>query len=670
LEQNTSLTIAAPGVLGNDRDPEGDLLTAIIASQPTRGVLALNTNGAFVYTPATNFNGVDSFTYRASDGQLSSGLATVQLTVNGTNDAPIAVDDAYTLEQNTSLTIAAPGVLGNDSDPEGDVLTAIIASQPTRGVLALNTNGGFVYTPATNFNGVDSFTYRASDGQLTSALATVNLQVTPVNQPPDTNNWSGNQFTTLEDVRLNAVAPGVLAGITDPEGDVLTATLVTTTARGTLTLNSDGSFTYLAATNYFGVDSFAFRVSDGRIESAPLEVAIIVTPVNDAPSFAKGENFRLPLNAGPQVSPGWATEISPGPTNESSQTVSFVVTSDNPGLFAVAPAVAPDGTLTFTPAADQNGKATVSVVAQDNGGTVNGGVDRSAPQEFIIAVNVAPTVQIVSPTNGAFYFQPADFTVLAEAVDTDGTVAQVQFFQDTNLVAVVTNEPFFTVRTNLPAGSYTFTAVATDNEGATGTSDPVTVNVLARPPLQLVTSVYYNPQNDLFEQRVRVFNPTDSLVNAIRVLVYNLTNVPAITVANASGSTNGVQFVQTFSSVAPGSSVDLTIEFFSPNRVKPNPVLVAELVPPSEPPGPGVGTYQPIPLYRVLANKSFLLGFPSISNRVYSVEYSSDLVNWKTSTPALVGDGNFVPWIDTGIPKTESNPAQTPIRFYRLLLLP
>ena len=95
------------------------------------------------------------------------------ITVSAVNDAPTAADDAYSTAEDTALTVAAPGVLGNDSDPDGDPLSAVLGSGPSHGTLTLNANGSFTYTPAANFNGSDSFTYRASDGTLTSNLATV-----------------------------------------------------------------------------------------------------------------------------------------------------------------------------------------------------------------------------------------------------------------------------------------------------------------------------------------------------------------------------------------------------------------------------------------------------------------------------------------------------------------
>src|SRR6185436_3654821 len=133
-----------------------------VATQPPSGTLSFNASGSVTYTPNANFNGTDSFTYRANDGTVNSDLATVSITVGAVNDAPVAAADSYSTNEDTPVTIAAPGVLGNDTDLDGNPLTAIVVTQPTSGTLSLNADGSFTYTPNANFNGTDSFTYRAN----------------------------------------------------------------------------------------------------------------------------------------------------------------------------------------------------------------------------------------------------------------------------------------------------------------------------------------------------------------------------------------------------------------------------------------------------------------------------------------------------------------------------
>src|SRR5207245_725233 len=182
--------------------------------------LPINADGSLVYMPALNFNGTDSFTYKASDGQAQSGVATVTITVTPLNDAPVAAnDDTYTTPEDTQLTVSAPGVLANDSDVDGDPLSAILVSNPTHGTLTLNSDGSFSYMPALNFNGTDSFTYKASDGQAQSGVATVTITVTPVNDAPVAVN--DDSFTTAEDTQTPVTAPAVMPTDSDVDADPL-----------------------------------------------------------------------------------------------------------------------------------------------------------------------------------------------------------------------------------------------------------------------------------------------------------------------------------------------------------------------------------------------------------------------------------------------------------------
>src|SRR5207249_1706644 len=144
----------------NDSDVDGDPLAAVLVSGPSHGTLTLNTDGSFTYTPAADSYGPDGFAYRAKDPTgAPSNLATVSLTVNPVNDAPVAADDPYTTNEDTPLPFATLCRPANDSDVDGDPLAAVLVSGPSHGTLALNADGSFTYTPAADYNGPDSFTY-------------------------------------------------------------------------------------------------------------------------------------------------------------------------------------------------------------------------------------------------------------------------------------------------------------------------------------------------------------------------------------------------------------------------------------------------------------------------------------------------------------------------------
>ncbi|WP_048752739.1 cadherin-like domain-containing protein, partial [Crocosphaera watsonii] len=184
VNEDETLTIAADGVLGNDTDIDGDALTSVLVTGVSNGSLTLNTDGSFEYTPDADFSGIDTFTYRANDGELNSNIATVTITVDPEEDAPVATGDQYSVNEAGTLTILLDGVLRNDIDFDGDTLTSILVDEPTNGILSFNANGSFEYTPDADFSGIDTFTYRASDGVLNSDIVTVIITVDPVSEPP------------------------------------------------------------------------------------------------------------------------------------------------------------------------------------------------------------------------------------------------------------------------------------------------------------------------------------------------------------------------------------------------------------------------------------------------------------------------------------------------------
>ena len=379
-DEDTPRTVVAPGVLANDSDLDGNPLTAVLATGPAHGTLTLNGNGSFTYTPAANFNGTDTFTYRASDGTAQSNTATVTITVTASSDAPVATDDAYITAEDTPLNVPAPGVLGNDTDPDGDQLSAWVGSGTSHGTLTLNANGGFAYTPDANYNGPDTFIYRANDGTLDSNLATVTITVTAVNDAPVATN---DAYTTDEDTALTVAAPGVLGNDSDLDSATLTAAVVAEPAHGTLTLNSNGAFTYTPAANYNGPDTFTYHASDGSAQSNPATVTITVTPVSDPPTatndtYSTAEDTPLTVPA-----PGVLGNDS---DLDSSTLTAAVVAGPAHGSLTLNA----NGAFTYTPAANYNGPDTFTYRASDGSLTS----DPATVTITVTAVNDAPTLAV------------------------------------------------------------------------------------------------------------------------------------------------------------------------------------------------------------------------------------------------------------------------------------
>lgn len=305
VHEDTGLSVnVARGLLKNDTDPENNPLTVNPASNVTHGALHLNKDGSFDYTPALNYNGLDSFTYQVNDGQLDSNIITVTLSIDAVNDAPVAVTDAYTTLEETLLTIIVKkGLIANDTDPDGDHLLALLEVSPVHGKLQFNLDGSFTYLPELNYTGADSFTYKLNDGNLDSNIATVNLTVRNVNDAP----LAANDIYYTQEDRTLTVSPGkgVLDNDLDFDGDHLKARLVTPPANGVVQLNKDGSFQYSPNLNFNGNDSFTYQAFDGSEYSGTVTATIVVTAVNDAPVavddlYSIGENgfLKVALSSG------------------------------------------------------------------------------------------------------------------------------------------------------------------------------------------------------------------------------------------------------------------------------------------------------------------------------------------------------------------------------------
>jgi VCBS repeat-containing protein len=664
-DEDTPLVVSAPGVLANDSDTEGAAITAILVEGPARGTLELNASGSLTYTPDTNFHGSDSFTYKVSDGAAESAAATVSITVRPVTDTPVANNDNYSTDEDVALIIGAPGVLANDTDGDGDALTALLVSNPAHGSLVLNANGSFTYTPNADYYGADSFSYRASDGAISSGVATVTILVIP---RPDPRRTSDDSHTILEDTTLTVSAPGILGNDLSVDGDVLLAFLAQGTLHGTLTLNSNGGFTYVPEPNFNGEDSFIYRAAELLSDSTTSRVSIIIRPVNDAPSFTKGPNHFAPQDAGPQTVANWAKDVSTGPPDEAAQTLTFLLGNDQPSLFSVQPAISADGTLTYAPTPGAHGHANVTVVLKDDGGTLDNGVDTSGAQTFVIGINAPPIANIIVPTNGSVFIAPANIAIIAQGSDLDGVVTNLEIFAGATRLFAQPLAPYEFAWTNVPIGDYTLRARATDDIGATGESVPVGITVLERPPILIVEPMHLNLQSGLFEQRVRVLNPTPFDFEGVRVLVTDLP--PDASVYNRSGLTNDAAYVQHNLPVPAGGSIDLVIEYYVPDRVPPNPTLRAEVVRAAAARGDVMGELQTITRHVRLANGTFMIEWVSLRNRTYFVQYGDDLYNWKTVVPPVIGTGTRQQWIDNGPPKTESLPSDKPCRFYRVVLVP
>jgi hypothetical protein len=295
VAEDTTLTVsAASGVLANDSDGDaGEVLSATLVAAPLSGALTLNPDGSFVFTPAPDFFGLASFSYRVRDqGGNQSGLATATISVANVNDPPVAHDDSATTLEDQAVTV---DVLANDGDPDGqgDLVPGSVrptASTPVDGSLTINPlSGAITYTPAPDVNGQVAFGYQVCDRQGACATATVRITITPVNDAPIANT---DVLTTPEDTALSTATATLLANDSDVEQDALsiTAVAVRSSQGGVLSLVGT-TVSYTPAPDFFGTDSFTYTLSDGTASSVG-RVMVHVTPVNDPPTTL-ADQFRV-----------------------------------------------------------------------------------------------------------------------------------------------------------------------------------------------------------------------------------------------------------------------------------------------------------------------------------------------------------------------------------------
>ena len=336
-------SVATGNALTNDSDPDGDALTAVLATGPSNGSASINPDGSFEYTPNANFNGADSFTYTVSDGVLTD-TATVNVTVNSVNDVPVAVDDGASTTENNIISI---NVLGNNTDVDGDALSVTGVDDPANGAAVINNDGTIAYTPDAGFSGTDTFSYTVSDGT-ENRTASVTVSVDAVNDAPVAVN---DAVITDEDSVANG---NVLTNDSDPDSDALTAALANGPVNGSVDVNSDGSYEYTPNANFNGTDSFTYTVSDGVLTNTAT-VNVVVSPVNDAPVAVNDSASTTENNA-------VTIDVLSNDSDIDGDTLSVTEVGGPANGSAI---INNDGTIAYTPDAGFNGTDTFSYTVSD-----------------------------------------------------------------------------------------------------------------------------------------------------------------------------------------------------------------------------------------------------------------------------------------------------------------
>ena len=393
-EDTTTPTVI--NVLGNDRTTAGASATLVSFSQPANGTVTLNDNGTpailtddtLSYLPNPNFSGNDIFTYVMNESPNAGGVnstGTVTVAVAAVNDPPVIANDTATATEGAVTTIPASALLGNDSPGVGETtqqtltITAAQAVTANGGSVAVLA-GNVVYTPAQDFNGEFVFTYTATDNgsPAQSGTGTVTVTVAAVNDAPiaanDTDTTAEGTAKTIALLSLTSNDKPGPATATDEASQTLTVVAVSPTSAngGTVTLGANG-VVYTPSSEFNGVDTFTYTVRDNGSPTAEASatVTITVTAVNDAPT-AGGDSVGTSKGLAVTISPTTLlANDSPGPANESGQTLTITgVSTPVNGTVALV-----GGQIVFTPADGYSGDgASFQYTITDNGQT-NGSND-------------------------------------------------------------------------------------------------------------------------------------------------------------------------------------------------------------------------------------------------------------------------------------------------------
>jgi hypothetical protein len=407
-DEDMELVFPSRDPVGNDDEgadnESSQTLTIKEVYDGAHGTLSLGSDGNITFTPEANFSGDAIFGYLVCDdgspSKCSVQRAAVNVTVSPVNDAPVADNQSVTTDEDTAREVTLSA-----SDVEGDALGYTILSAPQHGTLS-GIGANLTYTPADEYRGPDSFTFKANDGTADSDPATVSIAVNAVNDAPVANE---DTKSTNEDTPLVFSARQLLGnddpGPANESGQTLRVTAVENARGGQVSLGTDGDITFTPEADFNGQAGLEYTVCDNGSPSECSEMIAIVnvtmSPVNDAPSFTAGANQTVAEDSGPHSVSGWATGISAGPAEESDQQLTFELTNNsNTELFSTQPSVAANGTLSYALAADKNGSADVTLRLKDNGGMANGGVDTSAEQSFTIDVTVVDDAPIVGDLQG------------------------------------------------------------------------------------------------------------------------------------------------------------------------------------------------------------------------------------------------------------------------------
>ncbi|ELA8362196.1 TPA: tandem-95 repeat protein [Vibrio alginolyticus] len=481
VHEDNSITISDEQLLANSSDIEGDVAISSVSYSGNDGVLEINGDGTYTFSPNENFTGDVSLDVVVVDEDGAVDTTTAGITVLEVNDPPIAGATSYSVNEDEVITISSEQLLANASDVEGEVAIDSVSYSGSDGIFTDNGDGTFSFAPNQNFNGEVNLDVVVVDEDGATASTTANIDVLPINDAPVSGDLA---YSVDEDNSITLSQEQLLAQATDVEGDALTASNLVVDGDATVTANDDGSFTITPDANFNGDIDFTFDINDGS-DTIVATADLTVNPVNDLPqpedqAFTIGEDGVL-LFTDEDLLDG-AKDIDGD--NLSVEGVSYTgadgVLTDNG-----------DGTYSFAPNENFNGDVNFTFDVSDGTDTTSANIDVSVTPENDPPV-AGSTSYTVHEDNSITI---SDEQLLANSSDIEGDV-------DISSVTYSGNDGVFQDNGD---GTYTFSpnenfngevsldVVVVDEEGATdSTTAGITVLEVNDPPIAGATSYSVN----------------------------------------------------------------------------------------------------------------------------------------------------------------------------------
>ncbi|AVF64257.1 tandem-95 repeat protein [Vibrio alginolyticus] len=481
VHEDNSITISNEQLLANSSDIEGDVSIDSVSYSGNDGVLEINGDGTYTFSPNENFNGEVSLDVVVVDEDGATDSTTAGITVLEVNDPPIAGTTSYTIDEDEVITISAEQLLANSSDIEGEVVLDSVSYSGSEGIFTDNGDGTFSFAPNQNFNGEVNLDVVVVDEDGATASTTANIDVLPINDAPVSGDLA---YSVDEDNSITLSQEQLLAQATDVEGDALTASNLVVDGDATVTANDDGSFTITPDANFNGDIDITFDINDGS-DTIVATADLTVNPVNDLPqpedqAFTIGEDGVLTFTD--QDLLDGATDIDGDDLSVEGVTYTGAdgVLTDNG-----------DGTYSFAPNENFNGDVNFTFDVSDGTDTTSANIDVSVTPENDPPV-AGSTSYTVHEDNSITI---SDEQLLANSSDIEGDV-------DISSVTYSGNDGVFQDNGD---GTYTFSpnenfngevsldVVVVDEEGATdSTTAGITVLEVNDPPIAGATSYSVN----------------------------------------------------------------------------------------------------------------------------------------------------------------------------------